>query len=167
MRLTRWNFLKLAVGSALGFVFATRTSREALGASSLGGCCRCGCAEATQVCRLVCEEKKVQVTLWGVKDEDFCVPGPSRPVGKDCEMVGDPKENEKTPCYEPKKFSWTQWAPSGCPTLFTKQKLMKKVVTKTVPSYKWVVEDLCAECEKALEKAAVKTPEKVAEKVKP
>ena len=82
-------------------------------------------------------------------------------------MVGDPKEHEKTPCYEPKKFSWTQWTPGGCPTLFTKQKLMKKVVTKTVPSYKWVVEDLCAECEKAAEKATAKAPEKAAEKVKP
>ena len=29
----------------------------------------------------------------------------------------------------------------------TKNKLMKKVETKKIPSYKWVVEDLCGKCE--------------------
>jgi hypothetical protein len=148
MKLSRFEFFKAVIGGILGLGLLT-TVRTAAAA---GGCCKCGCPQATKVCRLVCEEKKVQVTLWGVRDEDFCVPGPSKVGCRDCEVVADPKENDKTPCYEPKKFSWTQWIPSGCPTMFTKQKLMKKVVTKTVPSYKWVVEDLCAECEKAAEK---------------
>lgn len=158
MKLSRLDFLRAAVGAVIGS--AAGMFGAAKNASAAGGkCCKCGCAEATQVCRLVCEEKKVQVTLWGVKDEDFCVPGPGRPGERQCEMVADPKENDKTPCYEPKKFSWTSWNPLGCPTMFTKQKLMKKVVTKTVPSYKWVVEDLCGECEKAVT-ASEKMPEK-------
>ncbi len=33
-------------------------------------------ADCTKVCRLVCEEKKVEVTLWGCETEEFCVPGP-------------------------------------------------------------------------------------------
>ena len=31
--------------------------------------------------------------------------------------------------------------------MHTKKKLMKKTETVTVPSYKWVVEDLCDNCE--------------------
>jgi len=30
--------------------------------------------------------------------------------------------------------------------MYTRKKLMKKTVTKKIPSYKWVVEDLCKEC---------------------
>lgn len=147
MRLSRLQFLKAALFGAIGAVLVGVTkSARAAG----GRCCKCGCEQATKVCRLVCEEKKVQVTLWGVNEEDFCVPGPGRRGERGCEMVVDPKENEKTPCYEPAKLSWSQWIATGCPTMYTKKKLMKKVVTKTVPSYKWVVEDLCAECEKAV-----------------
>ena len=142
-KLSRLQFVKAAIGGVLSvglLVFTKSTS------AAPGGCCKCGCAQATRVCRRVCEEKKVPVTLWGVAEEDFCVPGRSTLASENCEMVGDPKENEKTPCYTPKKFVWSEWAPSGCPTLFTKKKLMKKTVTKTVPSYKWVVEDLCDRC---------------------
>lgn len=32
-------------------------------------------------------------------------------------------------------------------TMFTRTKLMKKTITKEVPTYKWVVEDLCQHCE--------------------
>lgn len=32
---------------------------------------------------------------------------------------------------------------------------MKKTVTKTVPSFKWVVEDLCADCEAKTQDAVV------------
>jgi hypothetical protein len=33
--------------------------------------------------------------------------------------------------------------------------LMQKIVTKKVPSYKWVVEDLCPACEAGCECAAI------------
>jgi hypothetical protein len=46
-------------------------------------------------------------------------------------------------------FVWSHWTPCGCPKIVTKKKLMKKTVTKTVPAYKWVVEDLCPQCEAA------------------
>jgi hypothetical protein len=32
---------------------------------------------------------------------------------------------------------------------------MKKVIVKTVPSYKWVIEDLCSQCEGKCERVAV------------
>lgn len=158
MKLSRFEFLRACATGVAGLLFAF-ASQPAFAAK--GGCCKCGCAEATRVCRRVCEEKKVTVTLWGVEEQDFCIPGPSKPGCENCEMVGDPKENEKTPCYAPKKFVWTEWMPSGCPTLFTKKKLMKKTVTKTVPTYKWVVEDLCQACEeKANAEGAAKEKEK-------
>jgi hypothetical protein len=31
--------------------------------------------------------------------------------------------------------------------MYTKTRLMKKIETKKIPSYKWVVEDVCAQCE--------------------
>jgi hypothetical protein len=31
--------------------------------------------------------------------------------------------------------------------VYTRKKLLKKTVTTKVPSYKWVVEDLCSRCE--------------------
>ena len=34
----------------------------------------------------------------------------------------------------------------GGAKIYTKTKLMKKVETVTVPSYKWVVEDMCVQC---------------------
>lgn len=109
-------------------------------------CAHCGCAPCQKVCRLVCEEKKVPVTCWGCKAEDFCVPGPSRTSGQHTECVcGECDPN--APCVKPKKFVWTEWIPGGCPKVYTKHKLMRKTITKTVPSYKWVVEYLCPACE--------------------
>lgn len=113
-----------------------------------GGCAHCGCHHGCQtVCRLVCENKKVPVTCWGCKTEDFCVPGPSKPGDKHCEMVCDETNDSKAPCVQPKKFVWTEWAPGCSAKVYTKKKLMKRTVMKTVPSFKWVVEDLCPQCE--------------------
>jgi hypothetical protein len=108
----------------------------------------CGCRK---VCRLVCEEKKVEITCWGVECEDFCLPKHGKPGCKHCELVcdedcGDPEQKVHT---GPKKFVWHDWCAGGA-KIYTKKKLMKKVVTKKVPTYKWVVEDLCGECESKL-----------------
>jgi hypothetical protein len=117
----------------------------ASGALAAGDCCcaHCGCACSGQkVCRLVCEEKKVDVICWGCKCEDFCVPGPSKPGCRHCECVcGDCSApcDCTVPHAKSKAFVWTDWVP-GCASIFTKKKLMQKIVTKTVPSYKWVVE---------------------------
>ena len=130
----------------------------ALGAANVAHASECccnycgGCCECQKVCRLVCEEKKVEVICWGCKCEDFCVPKRSKKGCKHCETVcaecGDCKESCdcSKPHAEPKRFVWTDWCP-GCAKIFTKKKLMKKIETVTVPSYKWVVEDLCPRCE--------------------
>jgi hypothetical protein len=130
--------------------------------TSLGGelcCALCGCKDSCQkVCRLVCEDKKVDVICWGVKCEDFCVPGPSKPCCKQCDMICDDcnkKPKEGDPIATPKRFVWREWIPSSCANIFTKKKLMQRIDTKKVPSYKWVVEDLCAKCESKTKSASV------------
>lgn len=126
--------------------------------ASAQDCQHCGCkAGGQKVCRLVCEEKKVEVTCWSSKDESFCLPGPSQ---RDCRHCEDLCEscNERDRLIglfaSPKPFVWTEWIP-GCATLHTKRKLMKRTVTKKIPSYKWVVEDLCETCESKLPKVTV------------
>lgn len=108
-------------------------------------CCQDGGCQ--KVCRLVREDKKVPVTCWGCKAEDFCVAGPSTPGAEHCEMVCDESNDPKATCVQPKKFVWTEWTPGCNQKIYTKKKLMKRTITKTVPSFKWVVEDLCPQCE--------------------
>ncbi len=118
-------------------------------------CCCAHCQESCacrKVCRLVCEEKKVEVACWGCKCEEFCVPERSTKGGKHCEIVcadcgsGENGCDCSTPHAAAKRFAWFDWRP-GCAKIFTKKKLMKKIETVKVPSYKWVVEDLCPKCE--------------------
>lgn len=114
-------------------------------------CCKqCGCHErVTKVCRLVREEKKITVTCWGVEEEDFCVNGPSCVGCKHCETICKKDSADKSDskvCSESKALHWTTWLPKSNPSIMTKKKLMKKTVTKSVPSFRWVVEDLCQQC---------------------
>jgi len=115
-----------------------------------GHCALCGCnAECNKACRVVYEEKKVEVVCWGSKCEEFCVPGCSKRGCKHCEMVCDfcdETQDSDAPSSSPKKFTWRDWVP-GCARVYTKNKLMKKTIVKKVPAYKWVVEDLCSQCE--------------------
>lgn len=136
--------------------------------TSLGGefCCAiCGCQDSCQkVCRLVCEEKKVDVICWGMKCEDFCLPGPSKPCCKQCDLVCDDcgkKPKEDDPVATPHRFIWRDWIPSTNAKIYTKKKLMQRIDTKKVPSYKWVVEDLCKKCESKAESAAVEPGVKI------
>jgi hypothetical protein len=115
------------------------------------GCCaHCGRRGACgKVCRLVLEEKKVEITCWGCKSEDFCVPGPSQPGCRHCDEACGPCDAAGNPqgvCARPKRFTWTEWIP-GCAEIYTRTKLMRKTVVRKAPSYKWVVEDLCDHCE--------------------
>ncbi len=141
------------LSSALLFATLTISWTWNLSAHAAPGCCpHCGChAECQKICRLVCEEKKVDVVIWGHKCEDFCLPDASKPGCKHCEVICNDAENAKDVCAEPKRHVWRDWIPTRCATMFTKAKLMKRTVSKKVPSYKWVVEDLCAECEKNCE----------------
>lgn len=115
-------------------------------------CAGCGCSCSCQkVCRLVREEKKVEIVCWGCKHEDYCLPGPNHKCDEHCESVcDDPKI-----CTKPKSFLWYDWIP-GCPTMHTKTKLMKKTITKKIPSFKYVVEDLCDNCKAKHEAEVVK-----------
>lgn len=100
-----------------------------------------------KICRLVCEEKKVDVVCWGCKSEDFCLGGPSKLDCRHTELVCESCDDPKAPFVQAKKFVWSDWLPSCSAKVHTKKKLMKKVVTQKVPSFKWVVEDLCEKCE--------------------
>jgi hypothetical protein len=115
-------------------------------------CCdHCGNhGHCRRVCRLVYEEKKVEVTCWGCKCEDFCVPCKSTPGCEHCEEVcGEcDRSDPKAPYSKAKDFVWRDWMP-GSAQMYTKKKLMKKTITKKVPGFKWVVEDLCEPCQTA------------------
>jgi len=113
-------------------------------------CAHCGCHErVTKICRFVREEKKITATCWGVEEESFCVNGPSCEGCKHCETICEKDKRDKTDakvCSVPKTLTWTNWMPRANTSIFTKKKLMKKTVTKSVPSFRWVVEDLCDHC---------------------
>jgi hypothetical protein len=135
------SFAVLMVGSIATNLFA-------------GDCCcaHCGCVtECHKTCRLVTEEKKVEVVCWGCKSEDFCVGCHSEPGCMHCEEVCGacdfPKGTGQI-CVKPHAFVWREWIP-GTARIHTKKKLMKKSITKKVPSHKWVVEDLCPTCRAA------------------
>lgn len=113
-------------------------------------CAHCGCHErVSKICRLVREDKKITATCWGVEEEAFCVNGPSCEGCKHCETIcrkeGSDKADAKV-CSKSKALTWTNWIPQSNATVLTKKKLMKKTVTKSVPSFRWVVEDLCDQC---------------------
>lgn len=113
-------------------------------------CAQCGQAEAqTKVCRLVCEEKRITVTCWSCECEDFCLQGPNWPTCRHADVACEDDGECRDP--HPKLFIWSTWKPLTCPKLMTKKKLQKKIVSRKVPSYKWVVEDLCQACESDVE----------------
>lgn len=123
------------------------------------GCARCGREQSCQkVCRLVREEKKVNIVCWGCKCEDFCLPGHSDRDCKHCEAVCETDEcNQDGVCSKAKPFVWYDWLPGCSKGIATKNKLMKKTVVKTIPSYKWIVEDLCSQCLKQCDGGAPPT----------
>jgi hypothetical protein len=131
----------------LALAFIVNSSLPCAARAAEGCCAGCGCAVPCQkVCRLECGEKKVEVVCWGCKCEDFCIPCKSQCDSEHCETVcQNCGEGEADVCSKPKHFVWYDWCP-GCGSVHTKTKLMKKVETVTVPSYKWVVEDLCPQC---------------------
>jgi hypothetical protein len=121
-----------------------------VGRLSAGGhCCKCGCDRGCdKVCRLVCEEKKVNIICWGCKCEDFCLPCHSHRGCKHCENVCDEDAcDPDAPCAQAKPWVWYDWDPSCKSHIYPKKRLMRKTVVKTIPWYKWEVEELCCECQ--------------------
>ncbi len=131
-----------------GLLFAMFAAQSLAGDE---GCCcaHCGCLQPCQkVCRLVTEEKKVEIFCWGCKSEVFCVPLPSDWGEKHCDPVCDTCSDKASQgiSSEPKKHVWYDWLPGCGAQIYTKKKLMRGVTTVKVPSFKWVVEDLCPDC---------------------
>ncbi len=123
-----------------------------------GACVHCGCeCECRKICRLECTEKTLTTVCWTCQCEDFCLPGPSWPSCAHCDEVCDECSEPDRPFGAPKLRYWREWIPSPWSKVYTKKRLMKKTVTKTTPSYKWVVEELCPDCEAGCE--AVSVPE--------
>lgn len=139
---------RLMLGTVVATVIARHWGCIQAGEKSLE-CKLCSDNQGCQkVCRLVQEDKKVTTTCWGYQCEDFCAPGPSWPGDEQCEIVHGGNGQSKEPCSVAKSIRWMHWIPGDCGTVYTKKKLMKKTVTKTVPGYKWVVEDLCPACQR-------------------
>ena len=124
-------------------------------------CAHCACRNAQKVCRLVCKEKSVSVVCWGCLEEDFCLPGHSKEGRQHCEWVCADCESEEDVQAKPKRFVWSDWFPSGPASLNTRRKLMKRTITKKVPRYEWVVEDLCAECQASVTLPVAPSPEEI------
>jgi hypothetical protein len=134
----------------------------ALAARAIAGgfcCAHCGCHDkCNKVCRLVCTEKKVEIVCWGCKCEDFCLPKCGERGCKNCEMVCEDCETKAAKngiCSAPHPFVWFDWCPGGA-TMHTKTKLMKKVIVRKVPTYMYVVEDLCDACAAKVEVSDLK-----------
>jgi hypothetical protein len=80
--------------------------------------------------------KEIKEVCWDVKCEDFCVPGPSCCCGK-------VNKHDECGCW-----SYKIWKPN-CGCVRTRKTLVKKEVTRKVPTTKWVVENVCAHCKSA------------------
>ena len=126
----------------------------AAGCDGSGCCAQCGCGETT--CKLECTKKKVTVTCYGCKCEDFCVPCPSERGcrhcedccecgGGGCDKCGGCDNGGACSADESKpecKFSWRDWCPGGAYQK-SRKKLTKYTVEKEIPSWKWVVVPGC------------------------
>ncbi len=86
------------------------------------------------VCKLVCTTRVLETVCYGCECEDVCVPGPSRRCCTTCQQACD--------CDCRSMFVWSKWIP-GCAKLFHRKRLKKYLVTKEVPSYKWIVVPAC------------------------
>jgi len=109
-------------------------------------CQRCGAPRCARYCRLVRQEKKVTVPCWGYEDEEICLPGRGQRFCEHGDVACDERDQAGNVRFRTKRFVWSEWSPRSAGQVKTHRKLMRKTVTKTVPSYRWVVETLCDDC---------------------
>ena len=141
--------MKRWLGLRLVFVFILGITSLSTCIADDRCCAHCGCKQPKKTLKLVKEDKKISVTCWGVQEVDFCVNGPSCPGCTHCETICKKDPSNKADaivCSESKSFQWKDWIPKANASIATKKKLMKKTVTKTIPSFRWVIEDLCDQC---------------------
>ena len=112
------------------------STKGACDAPSDRSCCdpQCNCFVDGAVCKLVCTTKIIETVCYGCESEKICVPGPSRRCETCCQQAC------KCDCRS--VLVWTKWIPH-CAEIVCRTKLKKYVVTKQVPSYKWVVVPAC------------------------
>jgi len=103
-------------------------------------CCQgCGCQPCTRkVCKLVCESKKVPTPVYSVECEDFCLPGPS----VKCKVPCGCPDGCHSGCHKGYKVVYKP----TCGKVRTRANLVVGKKEKEVPSYKCVVEEVCARC---------------------
>jgi len=117
------------------------------GCGQAAPCAICGChAPCKKVCRLVCETKKVEETVWEVQCEDFC-PLLPKIFGKKC-GCGDAGCGQDPAASGGCEVGCGKEPPlPQCGKSRTKKTLVKKTITKEVPVYRCVVEYVCDGCE--------------------
>jgi hypothetical protein len=131
-------------------------------------CAKCGCEDGCLVCRLEPDEKKIKATCYAVECKPICLPNASQRGCRHEEIVDCSKDGAPGSA---KKFVWFDWCP-GTAHVQTPKHLMKKTTEKKVPSYKWVVENLCEKCQRKCQQetipagADVPTPPRVAAKIR-
>ena len=98
------------------------------------------CCQKT-ICTLVKTTKKVKVVCYGCKYEDICIPGRAKKgcthgAGcRDCAARGKSCSCDQKPNC---KHRWTEWTSTTAKSK-TRRVLVKYIVIKEIPSYKWVV----------------------------
>ncbi len=94
----------------------------------------CNSCDCGTVCKLVCTVKEIETVCYGCERGRVCIPGPSHRCQK-CRQ-------QACKCDCRSKLVWTEWIP-GRAHVACRNTLKKYVVTKEVPSYKWVVFPNC------------------------
>ena len=93
------------------------------------------------ICTLVKTTKQVKVICYGYKCEDICIPGRAKKgctLGggcRDCAARGKSCSCDQKPVCN---FRWTEWTATSAKSK-TRKVLVKYVVVKEIPSYKWVI----------------------------
>jgi hypothetical protein len=144
--------MKLTVATVavavMGLLSADATAGE--------GCCHCGdnCG-VRKVCRLKDSTRKIEKVCFGCKCEDYCISGKACQGCLHCENNCDKNCDCQQPCDACSKeckeqrpwccLKWFDYKPL-CAEVRTKKKLIIYKATKEVPSWKWEVEEVCANC---------------------
>jgi hypothetical protein len=100
------------------------------------GCCaHCGrVCDCQKVCRLICESKEISKTTYCCQCEDICIPGKSQRCATDCGCGH---------CPECRHHGWIPTAGH----IRTKKTPIKHVEKTSVPSYRFIVENICPHCQ--------------------
>jgi hypothetical protein len=98
------------------------------------------------VCKLVCETKKLTAVGYGYECDTICIPHPGRRGSKHCDTtccLGDELEG----CPPRIEFCWYDWFACGCAKPRTVKVLTKYQAEREIAWYHWEVVDAeCCDC---------------------